>query len=122
MKILSTPSFDREAKRLSKKFPSLKEELSELKQALMEKPELGIPLGKNCYKIRLAVKSKGRGKSGGMRVITWVVYEIQSNIVLFVNLLSLYDKSERSSISLKELTALINESKQDLLLEKFGKN
>lgn len=62
--------FDKQAKRLSKKYPSLKNDLSALINALAEEPEQGTPLGNNFYKIRLAITAKGKGKSGGARVIT----------------------------------------------------
>ena len=59
---------------------------------------MGIALGNDCYKIRMAITSKGKGKSGGARIITYVAV-IQSNIFL----LSIYDKSEAENISDKEL-------------------
>lgn len=68
--VLPIPPFDRQLKRLSKKYPSLKEEFLELVDSLEESPEQGTSIGKNCYKIRLAIASKGKGKSGGARLIT----------------------------------------------------
>jgi hypothetical protein len=59
--------FERQAKRLVKKYASLKKELWELSQQLSEVPEMGIPLGSNCFKVRIAIASKGKGKSGGAR-------------------------------------------------------
>ncbi len=88
-----TDVFARQAKRLKKKFPSLKQELTELEQQMKIHPHFGIALGHNTYKIRLGVKSKGKGKSGGIRVITYVVDSIGN-----VYLLSLYDKSEIGTI------------------------
>jgi len=67
-------------------------------------PYQGIPLGQNAYKIRLAIKSKGKGKSGGARVITFVINEQEE-----VYLLSLYDKSEIENIDDKILRKLISE-------------
>lgn len=58
--------FEKQAKRLIKKYGSLKFELSELIQELRENPEIGTPLGKNCYKIRISVAAKG--KRGGARI------------------------------------------------------
>ena len=63
-------SFIRLAKPLLKKYSSLESELVALEKELIENPKLGTSLGQDSYKIRLAVKSKGRGKSGGLRVIT----------------------------------------------------
>jgi hypothetical protein len=64
--------FDKQFKRLLKKYPSLKSEITELINSLKNNPSLGTSLGNNCYKIRLAISSKGKGKSGGARVITFV--------------------------------------------------
>jgi len=85
-----SPTFEKEAKHLLKKFPSLRNELEEFKKSLLENPFQGIPLGKNCFKIRLAIASKGKGKSGGARIITHVY--IEGNAIY---LLSIYDKSEK---------------------------
>ena len=60
----------------------------------------GTPLGNNCYKIRLSITSKGKGKSGGARVITYVAV-IKETIVL----ISIYDKSEQSAITDVEIKA-----------------
>jgi len=61
--------FERQAKRLIKKYASLRNELLELVFQLKENPVQGNSIGNNCYKIRLAIASKGKGKSGGARVI-----------------------------------------------------
>ncbi len=66
--VIVTPNFQREAKKLMKKYRSLKSELAELAEQLEENPKMGTLIGEDTYKIRLAVKSKGKGKSGGMRV------------------------------------------------------
>lgn len=71
-KVKSIPKFEREVKRLAKKYVSLKKEYIALVQSLKEDPNQGTPLGNNCYKIRLAIALKGKGKSGGARVITYV--------------------------------------------------
>lgn len=67
--IIPCDRFKREVKRLFKKFPSSREDLLQLNIALTDTPEAGTPLGNNIYKIRLAVKSKGKGKRGGARVL-----------------------------------------------------
>lgn len=103
-----------------KKFPSLKSELETLQNDLLQNPRLGTLIHENIYKIRLAVKSKGKGKSGGMRVITYVVeVEIQieeretdSEITIF--LVSIYDKSEQANISERELRDIIDEINAEL--------
>ena len=102
--VLSISPFDRQLKRLAKKFPSLKEEYAELVAKLEENPVQGTSLGNNCFKIRLAIASKGRGKSSGARVITHVYVE---NDIVF--LIAIYDKSEQTDISNKELKELFME-------------
>ncbi|RUA31760.1 MAG: hypothetical protein DSY77_12555 [Bacteroidetes bacterium] len=103
-KVLTTSDFKSDSKKLIKKYKSLKEELLELIETLEENPNQGTPLGNDCYKIRLAIKSKGKGKSGGARVITCVKILDE-----FVYLLTIYSKSEKGNITDKELKELIKE-------------
>jgi mRNA-degrading endonuclease RelE of RelBE toxin-antitoxin system len=93
-KIEASSTFEKELKKLSKKYPSIKEDVIKLQTDLEQNPILGTSIGKHCYKIRLAIKSKGQGKSGGARVITCVV-SVRETVVL----LSIYDKSEKEDIS-----------------------
>lgn len=72
-KIEATSSFEKELKRLSKKYVSIKEDVIRLQTDLEQNPFHCVSIGRNCYKIRLAIKSKGQGKSGGAGVITCVV-------------------------------------------------
>jgi mRNA-degrading endonuclease RelE of RelBE toxin-antitoxin system len=104
--VIVSADFDKELKSLVKKYPSLKREYSELYQSLEINPSQGTPLGKNCYKIRIAIRSKGAGKSGGARVITHIKIIKQT-----VYLLSIYDKSDQSTIADKELEARIKRIK-----------
>jgi hypothetical protein len=105
---LPTKYFQKVFKRLLKKYPSLKSELAALKNALQTNPSTGTPLGNNTFKIRLAIKSKGKGKSGGARVISYVETEIIGVVQNSrVNLLTIYDKAEMESISKEEIAWLI---------------
>ncbi len=97
-KIEATPEFLSEAKKLAKKYPSVRDDIARLGEELSDNPQQGTPLGNNVYKIRLAITSKGRGKSGGARVITFVKV-----IASTVYLVSIYDKSVQENISDKEL-------------------
>lgn len=101
--IIATEPFERKLKRLAKKHKSLKADLLQIIEELEENPTLGTPLGKDCYKIRVAISSKGRGKSGGARMITFV--RIIKNTVF---LMDIYDKAEQSNISDTELKLLID--------------
>ena len=67
--IITSENFIRELKRLAKKYLSLKNDLSLLGEKLALDPTQGTPIGKDCYKIRLAIKSKGKGKSAGARAV-----------------------------------------------------
>ncbi|HDQ15697.1 MAG TPA: hypothetical protein ENN45_01400 [Bacteroidetes bacterium] len=94
--------FERQAKRLMKKFPSLKKEIQTLVSELKEEPNKGTSIGHDCYKIRLAISSKGKGKSGGARVITHLVYKNDT-----VYLLAIFDKSDMENLSDKEILEII---------------
>ena len=98
----ATPNFARELKQLIKKYTSLKKEIAELQIRLEQDPMTGTSLGKNCYKIRVGIASKGRGKSGGARVITYVVINEET-----VFLVSIYDKSEQGDIEGNDLQNII---------------
>ncbi len=100
--VLTIPPFDKQLKRLAKKYPSLKNEFAELLESLEQEPEQGTNLGNNCYKIRIAIASKGKGKSGGGRVITNFVIAEET-----VFLISIYDKSEKENLTDKELDELL---------------
>ncbi len=98
-------NFRKQLKKLLKKHRSLAIEVAALTYLLAEKPLQGTPLGNDCYKIRLAVKSKGKEKSGGARIITCVVL-VEERVIL----LSIYDKSEKETISDSELKAVLKEA------------
>jgi hypothetical protein len=100
--VIATEVFERKLKKLAKKHKSLKADLAPVFEQLTEDPTLGTPIGKDCYKIRVAISSKGKGKSGGARLITYA--RILKNHVF---LLDIYDKSDQASISDKELKLLI---------------
>ncbi len=101
-KVISTQRFSTEIKRLQKKYPSIKEEFARLIELLEKNPASGISIGKNCYKIRLSIASKGKGKSGGARIITYVYFEKD-----IVYLMSIYDKSEKENIKSSEIKEMI---------------
>jgi mRNA-degrading endonuclease RelE of RelBE toxin-antitoxin system len=101
-KIATTHTFDRELKRLAKKHRSIKADVGELGEQLEENPTMGDEVIEHCYKIRMAITSKNKGKSGGARVITYV-YVAQETVFL----LSIYDKGEQEDIENHELKELI---------------
>ena len=105
--VIPIDKFKKEAKRLVKKYPSLKNELFELNTLLQSNPTTGTSLGNNAYKIRIAIKSKGAGKSGGARVITYVVTENKE-----IYLLAIYDKSELDTVDDNTLRKIIKSIKE----------
>ena len=106
-RIIVTPNFEREAKKLLKKYTSLAGELNDLEIKLSKGNSQGTPIGSNAYKIRLAVRSKGKGKSGGLRVITFMELDFVILDLTNIYLISVYDKSVTESISKVELKRLI---------------
>jgi len=108
-----TKNFNTAAKPLFKKYHSLSKDLLKLEKELILTPRLGTPLGQDTYKIRLKITSKGKGKSGGARVITLVettligFIEKVSAEEVTVNLIMIYDKADVDTISDKELKDLI---------------
>lgn len=101
--VIPVDEIKKKAKRLIKKYTPLKSELKELNNILSVNPAFGTPLGNNTYKIRVSIKSKGKGKSGGARVITYTLTENQE-----VYLLTIYDKSELDTIDDKTLSKIIS--------------
>jgi hypothetical protein len=100
--IRTIPEFDQRLKALAKRHSTIKLDLQELSEELADAPKQGVALGLNCYKVRMRIRSKGNGKSGGARVITCV--HVIGEVVW---LLTIFDKSDRESISDKELKALV---------------
>ena len=104
MNIILSDRFKRKAKALAKKHHSFKADLIDLGNALRENPQQGTPLGKDCFKVRMAISSKNKGKSGGARVITCVKIEAEN-----IYFLSIYDKSSQSSIEDDEIDEILKE-------------
>ncbi|PIY08139.1 MAG: hypothetical protein COZ18_13795 [Flexibacter sp. CG_4_10_14_3_um_filter_32_15] len=114
--IIITENFRRESKKLLKKYASLKGELIELEETLLENPKTGVLIKENIYKVRLAVKSKGKGKSGGLRVINYVIkVDINDEEEITIFLMSIYDKSIQENISDNRLKSLVNEVTDEFL-------
>ena len=103
MKINFSVQFQKDLKQLAKRYHSILLDVESLLVKLTENPTLGTSLGKDCYKLRIAISSKKKGKRGGARVISYAKI-IQDQLVL----LTIYDKSEKSDITDKELQALLD--------------
>lgn len=103
--IQSLQHFDNRFKRLAKKFKSLNEEFFNLVEILTDNPTQGVSLGAGLYKIRLGSESKGGRKSGGFRVITYYLEQTPDGETLY--LVTIYDKSEESSVKKDSLIKLV---------------
>jgi len=101
-KIKTIPRFEKDVKRLKKRFPKIKEDLNNLIYDLQENPKIGTSLGDNIYKIRIPNSSIPTGKSGGFRLITY--YELESVIYL----ITMYSKSEKDTILTNKLKEIIS--------------
>ncbi len=112
-----TSNFKSEAKPLIKKYHSLKSELKALEIELIENPKLGDKLSEDIYKIKLAVKSKGKGKSGGLRIISFIYTFDESSNTIF--LLSIYNKSEFSTVDTNVIKRIVEQLKKELSKDKL---
>jgi len=101
-KIQATQRFKKELKQLAKRFKKIDKDYENLLNSLEANPTFGIPLGNNCYKIRVANSSIPTGKSGGFRAITLV--KIEKDRVI---LLTIYSKTDKESISDRELKEIL---------------
>lgn len=100
--IVFTDDFRRQFKELKKKYSSASTDLSALLADLQDNPQAGESLGRNCYKVRLKIKAKNIGKSGGARAITCV--KLVDGVIY---LLAIYDKSDQAIISDKAIDAIL---------------
>jgi len=94
MRFEVTIEFEKSLKRLSKKYKSLKDDYIQFLNELEENPYIGDEIIENCRKARIAIKSKGKGKSGGGRIIFY--YEIVNDEII---LLYIYDKNEMENVN-----------------------
>lgn len=104
MQIITTDEFKRCAKPLAKRYKSFNQDYQNLLDELEKNPQLGTDLGMGYRKVRMAIKSKGKGKSGGARVITLDTLECDG----YLYLLFIYDKSDAESIDLEVIKKLVS--------------
>lgn len=101
--------FKRQFRRLAKKYKSLPEDFRVLKGELEKNPRMGDDLGNGKHKVRMAITSKGKGKSGGARIITYELNISETGEVIDLILLTIYDKSEIANISDSFIKSLLTE-------------
>lgn len=102
--------FERQAKRLTKKYKSFVTDFAGFLDSIKRNPYQGIDLGGGKRKIRMAVASKGKGKSAGLRVVTFNVERIDDECIV-VHLITIYDKQEVSNVSDKYINQIIRNLK-----------
>ena len=110
--IQTTSYFDTETKRLAKRHRSFIDDLEDFQKNLLKNPYQGTELSPGIRKIRLTIDSKGRGKSGGARVITFTYLVDEKDGVVI--LLLLYDKTDASSIKINIVRKIIKDLGLDL--------
>ena len=104
--------FAKEAKRLAKKYPSFKQDYKEFLESIKNNPLQGDEITKNIRQIRMAIKAKGKGKSGGARVITInVLTDMENGHVVF---LLLYDKEDASTVKVNVVKQLVRDMGFDI--------
>ena len=104
--------FANEAKRLAKKYPSFKQDYKDFLESIKNNPLQGDEITKNIRKIRMAIKAKGKGKSGGARVITFnVLTDMENGQVVF---LLLYDKEDASTVKVNVVKQLVRDMRFDI--------
>ena len=113
IEVYTIPEFERSLERLSKKYRSLKAEYLEFIEKIESDGVQGVSLGNGIFKARFAVKSKGKGKSGGLRVISYndIIVAYNGEVVILVDI---YDKNEFSTVDKKMLKRRIADFIKDL--------
>lgn len=106
--LVISDEYHKNLKDIAKKHRSIRKDVEKLYDTLEKNPRQGDLIGENIYKIRLAITSKSKGKSGGARIITYIIDEDKT-----VFLLDIYDKSEKENISDTRIQYIIDKLKDD---------
>ena len=110
--IFFSSEFKRKVKPLAKKYRTLKNNIDQLGAELVENPLLGESYGANIYKIRLADESKGKGKSGGFRIMYYL--SVQKGDDIYIVLMTIFDKAELDTIKKKDAGELLKKVMSEL--------
>ncbi|MDE6770324.1 MAG: hypothetical protein K2J78_11425 [Muribaculaceae bacterium] len=105
--VIPTPDFEKSFKALAKRYRSLKQDILVFAESLRENPFQGDELSPGIRKIRMAISSKGRGKSGGARVITFTLLAAENEGSVY--LLDIYDKADYSTVDISVLRGKIQD-------------
>lgn len=112
--VIYSPEFKTNLKPLAKKYFTLKQNIKHLEENLIVNPYLGEAYGDKIYKVRLSDESKGKGKSGGFRIMYYFLSETKQGVEILT--LTIFDKSDVSTIKKKSAISLKN-----YILEKMGR-
>jgi len=107
-RVVTTDIFARKVKSLLKKYRTLATSLKGLEEDLIKNPRIGVSYGANIYKVRLSDPSKGKGTSGGFRIVTYLITETSDSII--IQLITILNKSEEDSITKDDIVKLIKKS------------
>ena len=107
-----TPDFSREAKVLSKRYKSFKDDLRDFKDSIIDNPFQGTEIYPGIRKIRMPIAAKGKGKAGGARVITLTFYVSEEDGT--VKFLIIYDKSDADTVDVKVVRSIVKDLGFDL--------
>ena len=107
--VMITPRFEKDIKAYKKRFPKIDEDMDEVINQLEKGNFLGdqinevhLPNDEGVYKVRVANTSARQGKSGGFRLVYYVVKNQWE-----IYLLTIYSKTDKSNISDKEIIKII---------------
>lgn len=108
VRIETLEPFEKEFKRLRKRYSSLLDDYKKLVASLEENPDQGTDLGGGLRKLRMRIASKGKGKSGGARIITLTVKidETMSEI----DMVYIYDKADISNVPKDKIMGLLRQN------------
>jgi mRNA-degrading endonuclease RelE of RelBE toxin-antitoxin system len=107
-KIDTIPRFEKDVKKLKKKFPNIKSDLAKFINELSSNPEMGTNLGENIFKVRIPNSSIPTGKSGGFRIITY--YKKDDTLYL----VTIYSKTEQDTILTETLKQIVKEDIENI--------
>lgn len=105
--IYLTPDFEKSLKKLAKRHRSLKQDILDFIKSLSENPFQGDELSPGIRKIRMAIKSKDHGKSGGARIITYTIVATDEGGQVY--LIEIYDKADYATIDINKIKLLTQE-------------
>lgn len=106
--IRTTKDFDRAYRKLCKHYRSLPDDFRSFIHELETQAIEGKEVIEHVFKYRIAISSKGKGKAGGGRILTYEIMAVKEE--KSITLTFIYDKSAQSSVSQKEIKELLKKA------------